>query len=102
MARPGMTDSRRQAQARQAGRRLVAGGERPAYRLRSVQGGRWAVEWCGWLPEITGSRAEALAAATTAIATWLEVDPAAIDVEIVDADTGSMTPPPVDGQVYGG
>lgn len=63
---------------------------------------QWTVESCEWLPDIIGSRAEALAAAAMAIASWLEVDPAAIDVEFVDADTTSMTPPPVDGQVYGG
>jgi hypothetical protein len=102
MARSRPDDLQRQAQARQAGRRLVAQGERPVYRLRSAQDGRWIVESCEWLPEITGSQAAASAAATTAIASWLDVDPDAIDVEIVDAATGSMTPPPVDGQVYGG
>jgi hypothetical protein len=60
------------------------------------------VERCEWLAGIAGTRAEALAAATTAIASWLGVDPAAIDTEIIDADTTSMTPRVVDGQLYGG
>jgi hypothetical protein len=99
-ARPAQPE--RQAKARQAGRRLIARGGRPAYRLGSAQDGRWAVESCEWLPEVAGTRATALTAATITIASWLGVDPAAIDVEIVEADTTSMTPPVVDGQVYGG
>jgi hypothetical protein len=99
-ARP--AQPKRQAKARQAGRRLIARGERPTYHLGSVHDGRWTVETCEWMPEILGTRAAALSAATTAIASWLGVDPAAIDVEVVDADTTAMTPPVVDSQVYGG
>jgi hypothetical protein len=60
------------------------------------------VESCPWLPELRGSRLEAPGRAVEVIAAWLDVDPASFEVDILDADTGTMTPPPVDGQVYGG
>jgi hypothetical protein len=58
---------------------MVARGDRPAYRVRTAQDGRWIVDALPWLPLAATSRREALDEARAAIAAWLEVPPDAFD-----------------------
>jgi hypothetical protein len=71
-----------EASALQASRRMVARGERPAYRLRMVQDGRWTVSEAPWLSLDATDRREALAEAIQAISEWLDCDPAAFDIAV--------------------
>lgn len=63
----------------QASQRAIARGERPSYRVR-LAAGAWEVEGAPWLSGPASSRSAALAAARTALATMLEVDPGAFEV----------------------
>jgi hypothetical protein len=76
-----VSDERQRDAALQAARRMVARGDRPAYRVRMAQDGRWLVDALPWLPLAATSRREALDEARAAIAAWLEVDVAAFDLE---------------------
>lgn len=75
-----VSDAMKQAAALQAARRMIAGGERPMYRLRA-QDGRWTVEAMSWLAVTTTSRRGELDAARAAIAEWLDVPPDSFDVK---------------------
>lgn len=69
---------------------MVSRGERPGYRLTPSQDGRWELNALPWLPMTASNRLEALAAAKTAIAKWLEVHPGTFDVQIgPDANRGN-------------
>lgn len=77
-----MSEAQRAAQALQAGRRMIARGERPLYRLAIATDGRLAVENAPWLPLVATHRRDALAEARAAIADWLDVAPDAFELEI--------------------
>jgi hypothetical protein len=81
MARRGASEATRQASALQAGRRTISRGERPLYRVRAAQDGRWEVEGCPWLSIEASERRAGLQRTREAIAAWLEVEPDAFDVE---------------------
>ena len=49
MARRGLSEAARQVAALQAGRRMIARGDRPAYRIRTAQDCRWRVDAMPWL-----------------------------------------------------
>jgi hypothetical protein len=72
MARSGVSGERKRAAALQAGRQMIARGQRPPYRVRA-QDGRWTVDAMAWLSVAATSRPEALDAARAAIAAWLDV-----------------------------
>jgi hypothetical protein len=44
-----MSEARQREAAEQAARRMIARGERPGYRVRTAQDGRWEVLGCPWL-----------------------------------------------------
>jgi hypothetical protein len=71
-----------EASALQASRRMVARGERPAYRLRVAQDGRWTVSECPWLRIASTERRAARAEAVRALSAWLDCDSAAFDVAV--------------------
>jgi hypothetical protein len=75
-----VSETRKQAAALQAGRQIIARGQRPLYRVRANDG-RWAVDALTWLRLTAASRRDALAAARSAIAECLEVPEDAFDVE---------------------
>lgn len=81
MARRGVSEAVKQAAAIQAGRRMVARGDRPTYRIKTARDGQWTVDTLPWLPLNASSHREALDDARTAIAEWLDVPPDAFDVE---------------------
>jgi hypothetical protein len=58
----------RQAAALQAGRRMIARGDRPAYRVTTAQVGSWTVDALSWLSLPVTRRREALDEARAAIA----------------------------------
>lgn len=64
-----------------AGRREIARGQRPLYRVRAGQDGRWTVEGCPSLSVTASDRRAALERTRTAVAEWLDVEPDAFDVE---------------------
>jgi hypothetical protein len=80
MARRASTAAR-EAAARQGAIRTVAGGERPVYRVLPAQGGRWEVLGCPWLSIDANDRRSAIDMTRAAVARWLEVSPAAFDVD---------------------
>ena len=71
-----------EASALQASKRMIARGERPAYRLRKAQDGRWTVSECPWLALAAMERREALSEAVRAVAGWLHCDADAFDVAV--------------------
>jgi len=73
-----------EAQAREASRRMIPQGGRPTFRIRASTQGSWTVEWCPWLPSVSGSRAEAADAARTVISAWLDVEATAFDIELAE------------------
>jgi hypothetical protein len=75
-----VSEDRKQAAALQAARRMVSRGDRPLYRLRAGQDGRWTVEGCPWLSVSATGRPEAIDEARAVIAAWLDVPPAAFDL----------------------
>ena len=81
MARRGMSEADKHARAVQAARRMVSAGERPAYRLRVLPYGSWAVDGLQGVVVAAPSRRDAPAAARAVIAVVLEVRPDAFDVE---------------------
>jgi hypothetical protein len=87
MTRRGLSDAQREASARQAARRVIARGERPLFRVRKVQDGTWAVDWCPWLTLPAAYRRESLSVARAAVAWWLGVDGSAVEVVAVDYQT---------------
>jgi hypothetical protein len=76
------SEASRQAAALQAGRRSIARGERPLYRVRTAQDGSWSVEGCPWLSVTASDRRGARESATRAVADWLDVEPDAFEVEV--------------------
>jgi hypothetical protein len=78
MARPGLSAAK--AAAFQASRRMIARGDRPAYRV-TAEDGRWHVDTLPWVPISATGRREALAEARAAIAAWLDVSAESFDVE---------------------
>jgi hypothetical protein len=80
MARRGVSEATKEAAALQAGRRMIARGDRPVYRVRSKDGG-WSVDALPWLSVTAASRRDALDAGRAAIAEWLEVPPDAFDLQ---------------------
>jgi hypothetical protein len=77
-----MSEARQREAAGQAGRRMIARGERPAYRLTTAQDGRRRVDALPWVSVTATGRREALDEARAAIAEWLDVPPDSFDVEI--------------------
>jgi hypothetical protein len=71
----------REAAARQAGIRVIAGGERPVYRCVAAQDRRWEVLGCPWLGINANNRRSAAEATRSAVAEWLGVDADVLDVE---------------------
>ena len=67
--------------ARQAAIRTIARGERPVYRAMQAQDGRWYVLGYTWLSIDAIDRRSALEATRAAVAEWLGIDPAAVDVQ---------------------
>jgi len=80
MARRGMSEARQRTQAIQGGQRVIAQGERPFYRVRMTEDGRWEVDACPWLVLDAASRTEALVAARAAMAIMLDVESDRFDV----------------------
>lgn len=76
-----MPEARRRQSAIQAGRRMIARGERPRYRLLPAQDGLWRVDALPWLSVTAAGRLEALGEARVRIAGWLDVAPDTFDVE---------------------
>ena len=76
-----MSEARQQDAALSAGRRMIARGDRPGYRLMPAQDGRWQVDALPWLSVTAQARREALDEARAAIAAWLDVRPDSFDVE---------------------
>jgi hypothetical protein len=76
-----MSDDRQQHAAMAAGRRMIARGDRPGYRVSTAQDGRWQVEALPWLSVTAKRRRDALDGARVAIAEWLDVTPDSFDVE---------------------
>jgi hypothetical protein len=76
-----MSEATRKSAARQAAIRTIASGERPVYRAMRAQNGRWEVLGCPWLSIDASDRRSALDGTRAAVAEWLGVDPAAVDVE---------------------
>jgi len=74
--------SQAESVALQAGRQLLASGERPAYRLKRVWGGAWVVREAPWLSFIAQDRPTARVAATRRIAELLECEPWAFDLDV--------------------
>ena len=81
MARRGISEPRQRAAFIQGGQQMIARGERPLYRLRSLQEGRWQVDGCPWLVLDAGSWREAVDAARATVAAMLVVEPDGFDVE---------------------
>jgi hypothetical protein len=71
----------RERAASHAAIRTIRQGDRPMYRVRTAQDGRWAVLGCPWLSIDANDRRSAREAMRTAVAEWLGVDPDAFDVE---------------------
>ena len=60
---------------------MVAGGERPIYRVVLAADGAWYVLGCPWLSIDAKDRCSAAEATRSAVVEWLDVDPDAFDVE---------------------
>ncbi|MEJ7748033.1 MAG: hypothetical protein WKF56_01950 [Candidatus Limnocylindrales bacterium] len=73
MARRGVPIDRQHDLAVQAARRMIARGERPMYRLQSVQDGRWAVDGLPGVSVAAASRRAVLDTMRAAIAETLDV-----------------------------
>jgi hypothetical protein len=71
----------RESAARQAGIRVIAGGERSVYRCVAAKDGRWEVLGCPWLSIEANDRRSAVEATGAAVADWLDVEPNAFGVE---------------------
>jgi hypothetical protein len=76
-----VSEAQQRAAAHQASRRMIARGDRPAYRLRTAHDGGWHVDALPWVPVSATGRREALDEARAAIAEWLDVRPDTFDVE---------------------
>jgi hypothetical protein len=76
-----VSEERKRVAALQAGRQMIARGQRPLYRLRA-QDGRWTVDGMSWLTVTAASRTEAVNVARAAIAEWLDVPRQSFDIEI--------------------
>ena len=80
MARRGMELERQKAAAIQGGRRQVARGDRPTWRLSAAPGERWVIAGLEWLVLSSRARRPALDQARMAIATLLDVALDSFDV----------------------
>jgi hypothetical protein len=76
-----VSETHQREAAHQASRRMIARGDRPAYRVTAAEDGRWRVDTLPWVPVTATGRREALDEARAAIAEWLDVSPEAFDVE---------------------
>ncbi len=71
-----------EARQREAGgRRMIARGDRPGYRILPAQDGSWYVDALPWLSVTATRRRDAMEAARAAMADWLDVTPDEFDVE---------------------
>jgi hypothetical protein len=75
-----VSEARRRDAATQGGRRMIARGDRPLYRVRMTEDGGWTIDGCPWLAGTAAGRREALAAAREAVAAMLDVAPDRFDV----------------------
>lgn len=76
-----LNEARQRAAAHQSSRRMIARGDRPAYRVTAAEDGRWRVDSLPWVSLTATGRREALDEARAAIAAWLQIEPDAFDVE---------------------
>jgi hypothetical protein len=76
-----MSAAAREEAARQAAIRTIASRERPVYRAMRAQDGHWEVLGCPWLSIEARDRLSAVEATRAAVAHWLSVEPATVDVE---------------------
>ena len=76
-----VSEGRQREAAHQASRRMIARGNRPAYRVTTPDDGRWRVDTLPWVAVTATGRREALDEARAAIAEWLGVAPDSFDVE---------------------
>ena len=83
-----MSDARQQDAALAAGRRMIARGDRPGYRITPAKDGRWHVDALPWLSVALKGRREALDEARAAIAAWLDASPDCFDVEVAAWGSG--------------
>jgi hypothetical protein len=81
MSRPAMSEAKLHARAVQAARRMIARGERPGYRLLLGGDGRWRVDGLPGLAVSALDRQAASVSIRSTIATELEVDPMAFDID---------------------
>ena len=77
-----VNEARQREAAHQASRRMIARGDRPAYRVTADEDGRWQVYGMPWVSVTAAGRREALDEARKAIAEWLDVPPDAFVVEV--------------------
>ena len=61
---------------------MIAQGDRPAYRLRAAEDGRWLVDAMPWVSCDRNGRRKAHSEVRAAIAEWRDVPPDTFDVEI--------------------
>ena len=80
MTRRRMELERQKAAAIQGGRRQIARGDRPTWRLSAAPDERWIIVGLEWLALAARSRRAAMDEARLAIAALLEVTPDAFDV----------------------
>jgi len=81
MTRRGIPPDRRRAAAHRASRRMIARGDRPTYHVTFARSGSRTVVEFEWLHLEAQGRRDALAAAHSAIAAWLDVSPDAFDLD---------------------
>jgi hypothetical protein len=76
------SDFRRAEAAWSAARRMIARKERPCYRVAETGDGStvYIVE-LPWIAPLSATQATAVERARGAVATWLDVDPGAFDIE---------------------
>jgi hypothetical protein len=76
------SDFRRAEAAWSAARRMIARKERPCYRVADTgDGSTIHVVELPWIAAMEATRATAIGRARDAVATWLDVDPGAFDIE---------------------
>jgi hypothetical protein len=86
--------SAREAAARQAAFRTIAGGERPVYRILAPSDDSWSVLGCPWLSIDANDRRSAVETTRAAVAEWLGVSRDASDVETGWTDGYPTKPTP--------
>jgi hypothetical protein len=81
MPRRTIPEAELHARALQAARRMIAGGERPGYRLIAGPDGHWAVDGLPGISAVASSRHTASTTLRSRIASVLDVDPSTFDVD---------------------